>query len=79
MKEWANLFSEVGKSTELASNFVVGLERFVCRICGWPTYDDINILRYDLFDSHYEAHLESKLFSVVEGIDLFLLPPAVLL
>ena len=67
VKEWANLFSEVGKSTELASNVLVGLERFVCMIYCRPSHDDTNILRY-------EAHLESKTISVAEGIDC-LLPP----
>ena len=60
----------------LSNADIVGLERFVCAMCGKPGSSSLSDVRYSLFMKKTTPKCQSKALSKVKGIDPTMLPPS---
>ena len=68
-------FRRLGTAASFEEKHLSELERFVCAMYGWSTCKDTNALRYKLFQQRFDVTSKDKAFSVLDGVDLCLLPP----
>ena len=65
----------VGSTPTFDISYLHPLEQFVCAMFGKPRFNNVNTLRFKLFQSRYDVKDAAKCFQIPDGLDLCFIPP----
>jgi len=70
------MFHEMGSTPDVITETMLNAaEHFVCCMYGHPSYNDVNMLRFEIFKSRFESNTTNDKVSFADGIDFSLIPP----
>ena len=74
-KCFQNIFSILGKTLDINQSLQVDLEKFVCALYGKPHMDNVNDVRYSIFQHQYSPKNLNKPLEKLKGLNSSTLPP----
>lgn len=73
--ESIEIFTRLGASRHIDDTTLKGLEQFVCSMYGHATYQDVDKLRHQIFQSRYDVSTNTSALNIKTGVDMSMLPP----